>query len=641
MQRAASSGGLHAAATGMYHPQQMHYLPAMPAGPFLYNNIIMPNQQQNQPTQQPINIGQTMVQQPAPLPLGTPGGLGRVHNTSSQVMYPQQDHQLDIAPTYVKPSTSKPRSRAIKIVDPDTQNEVKVSTQHEQEAPPKPLPPDPVVTTKTNSTINAAVAAEFKSKIHHLAGTDTPPDPGLGHSRIPGPVVAPPPPPPSSSSPPFIPGLPYRPNAIITNPPDHAVKSQEGVAPPLPEGNESLSMGDIPLPPKKAELVGDEGANVNLHGNGVVSLHGDVGVSTETDSKVIGDGEDTLLPNNVATSSAGGTKDVPVEATPTLTPPNTSSTTLENIPDDLASKTVDEIEHTVARTDGVPQLGDISEVEQESVVLDTNRPVTIETEPLDEDHTVPNKTPHEVDVKTEVTREPTPPPPSPPPPQDKVVVDTPSVENGEDSESQGTSNSTVDPVEITPTETKGPGAMPVSAKGLQTVPTETKGLQTASTQTKGPETTPTQTKGPETTPTQTKGPETTPTQTKGPETTPTQTKGPETTLTQTKGPEATPTQTKGPQTASTQTKGPETTSTQTKGSKNTPTPSKGPETTPTQTKVLGPKNNPIQSKGPETTPTQTKAPVKAKSIKQNDVNVKQGRGGVKGLLCMHDVGVAI
>ena len=232
------------------------------------------------------------------------------------------------------------------------------------------------------------MAAEFKSKIHHLAGTDTPPYPGLGHSRpIPGPVMAPPPPP-SSSSPPFVPGLPYRPNAIITNPPPyHAVKSQEGVAPPPPpEGGESLSMGDIPLPPKKAELVGGEGASVNLHGN---------------------------------------------------------------------------------------------------------------------------KTPHEVDLKTKVTREPTPPPPSPPPPpQDKVVVDTPSVENGEDSESQGTSNSTVDPVEITPTETKGPGAMPASAKGLQTVPTETKGPQTASTQTKGPQAAPTHTDGP--------GPKSIPTQSKGP-----------------------------------------------------------------------------------------------------------------------------
>ncbi len=357
MQRAASSGGmggLHAAATSIYHPQQMHYLPAMPA-PFLYNNIIMPNQQQNQPTQQPINIGQTMVQ-PAPLSLGTSGGPGRVHNTPSQVMYPQQEHQVDISPSYVKPSTSEPRSRAIKTADIDTQNEVKVSTpkhqvdialsyvkpstskphsraiktaqnevkvstpkhqvdispsyvkpstseprsraiktadidtqnevrvstpkhqvdispsyvkpstsklrsraiktadtdpqnevqvhtQHEQEAPPKPLPPDPVVTNSL-STSNAAVAAEFKSKIHHLAGTDTPPDPGLGHSHpIPGPVLAPP-------SPSFSTlglALPYRPNAIITNPPDRVVRSEHGMIPTPPaEFKSNIAGTDTP-----------------------------------------------------------------------------------------------------------------------------------------------------------------------------------------------------------------------------------------------------------------------------------------------------------------------------------------------------------------------------------------------------------
>ncbi len=528
MQRAVSSvgvGGLHAAATGMYHPQQMHYLPAMPAGPFLYNNIIMPNQQPNQSTQQPINIGQTLVQ-PAPLPLGTPGGLGRVHNAPSQVMYPQQEHQVDIspsyvkpstseprsraikiadidtqnevkvstqkhqvyiapsyakpstsksrsqaikivdidpqnevkvstqkhqvyiAPSYVKPSTSKPRSRAIKIADPDPQNEVKVSTQkhqiyiapsyvkpkprsqtikivdidtqnevqvhtqHEQEALPKPLPPDPVV-TNSFSTSNAAVAAEFKSKIHPLAGTDTPPDPGLGHSHpIPGPVLAPPSP---SFSTLGLP-LPYRPNAIITNPPDRVVRSEHGMIPPPPASNiagtgfghshpivgpvlappspsfsslglalphrsqcrpcrqvsrrcsieerESFPMGDMPFSLKKVELVGGKLTCMAMKSCPRMVL----GVCTETGSKVIGDATKftSLLHNDTATYVH-----VPVKFTPT-----TSSTTLENIPDDLTSKTVDEREHTTARMDGMPQLGDISEMEEEPVILDTQEGVT-------------------------------------------------------------------------------------------------------------------------------------------------------------------------------------------------------------------------------------------------------------------------
>ncbi len=62
---------------------------------------------------------------------------------------------------------------------------------------------------------------------------------------------------------------------------------------------------------------------------------------------------------------------MPVKFTPT-----TSSTTLQNIPDDLTSKTVDEREHTTARTDGMPQLGDISELEEEPVILDTQEGVT-------------------------------------------------------------------------------------------------------------------------------------------------------------------------------------------------------------------------------------------------------------------------
>ncbi len=288
----------------------------------------------------------------------------RLPHSRAKVKVPTQHHQVDVTP--LKTSTSK-----AKIY---TQHKV-MSTHHEQEALPKPLPrADPVQVVINFSC--AALATEFKSNI---AGTDTP---GFRHSYpIVGPILAPPSP--SFSS--LGPALPYRPNAIITNPPDRVVRSQQGMIPPPPARGESFPTGDMLLPLKKAEFVVGEGVSVNLHDNEVMSSHGDGGVSKETGSKVIDDGIDdgedatkftsSLLHNDTATFSTSS-RDVPIEVTPTLTPPTTSLTTLENIPDDLASKNLDELEHTVAWMDSALQLGDMSEVEQEHVALDTQDSMT-------------------------------------------------------------------------------------------------------------------------------------------------------------------------------------------------------------------------------------------------------------------------
>ena len=206
-----------------YNPQAMSMRPGIFPSP-QPNPAVLPyfglaaQQQQPQqqlmyqpgPTQQPIGLGQPATHMPVnvmqqPMPMTNIRGITQ---TTPPVMYNTQEQaDTTVNPPSQRLRAPKLRSRAIKIVDPNTKTEVKVGEPSE--------PPN-----------SKETVAEFKNKVQSavsstgpLAGTT--PEVGEGAQSQ------------------------HRPNAIITNPDQSPEKVKEVAAPAPVDVKEELKNGDI------------------------------------------------------------------------------------------------------------------------------------------------------------------------------------------------------------------------------------------------------------------------------------------------------------------------------------------------------------------------------------------------------------